>query len=77
MCKELKLIIEVDGISHNYDEIVKKDIKKQVDIESAGYVVLRFSDEEVLNDINNVIRTLERWIESYEEKNPPDILADK
>ena len=28
MCKELKLIIEVDGSSHNYKQIYIKDIKK-------------------------------------------------
>ena len=71
MCKELNLVIEVDGISHHYDEILIKDRKKQSDLENAGFVVLRFSDEEVLTDINNVIRSLVGWIENYELKNPP------
>lgn len=69
MCKDLKLIIEVDGISHDFDKIIKRDIRKQTNLENAGFFVVRLSDKEVLNDINNVIRTLEGWIETYE--NPP------
>jgi very-short-patch-repair endonuclease len=26
MCKELKLIIEVDGITHSYEQTIEKDI---------------------------------------------------
>ncbi|MBN2613133.1 MAG: DUF559 domain-containing protein [Bacteroidales bacterium] len=71
MCKELKLIIEVDGGSHNDDEIYRNDLKRQGELEKAGFTVLRFSDEEVLKNINNVTRTLEGWIEEFRKKNPP------
>ncbi|MBN2610990.1 MAG: DUF559 domain-containing protein [Bacteroidales bacterium] len=71
MCKELKLIIEVDEISHNNEEIYRNDLKKQGELEKAGFTVLRFSDEEVLKDINNVTRTLEGGIEESEMKIHP------
>jgi very-short-patch-repair endonuclease len=29
MCKELQLIIEVDGITHTYEEVAEKDNRKQ------------------------------------------------
>ncbi len=29
MCKELQLIIEVDGITHTYEEVAEKDKRKQ------------------------------------------------
>jgi very-short-patch-repair endonuclease len=63
MCKELMLIIEVDGITHSLDETIAKDKKKQNDLEAAGFAVLRFTDEQVLNDINAVCNFLEDWIE--------------
>ena len=69
MCLELKLIIEVDGITHHWDETVKKDEQKQNDLEKAGYTVMRFSDTQVLNDIKNVIRHIEIWID--ENNFPP------
>ncbi len=62
MCKELMLIIEVDGVSHKFDDIEKKDILRQESIEQAGFKVLRFQDEEILNNINDVIKTLEAFI---------------
>lgn len=63
MCKELMLVIEVDGITHHHEETIIKDEKKQAAIEAAGFTVLRFSDEEVLNNINAVCAYLDDWIE--------------
>ncbi len=42
-----------------------------MDLEDAGFVILRFSDEEVLNDINNLTRTLEGWIDDFENNPSP------
>ena len=58
-CKSLNLAIEVDGISHTFDEVIEKDEKKQQHLESLGIKVLRFSDTEVLNDIDNVRMKIE------------------
>ena len=54
MCKELLLIIEVDGITHSEEEVAEKDQKRQTDLEKAGFTVIRFTDEEVLHHINAV-----------------------
>ena len=62
-CKELNLIIEIDGYSHHFEEVYDKDIKRQKELEDLGFSILRFSDEEVLNDFNNVCRVLELWLE--------------
>lgn len=40
MCMELMLIIEVDGISHDWEETVLKDEKKQIDLEAAGFTII-------------------------------------
>ena len=61
---ELMLIIEVDGITHHWQETIVKDKRKQVDLEAAGFTVLRFTDEDILNDINAVHGLLENWIEN-------------
>lgn len=63
MCKDLLLVIEVDGFTHLLEETIEKDRRKDEDLESVGFKVLRFSDDEVLNDIENVIRSLEYWCE--------------
>ena len=62
MCKELMLVIEVDGITHHYEEVIKKDEKRQKALETAGFTVIRFTDDEVLNNISAVYNYLEDWI---------------
>ena len=63
MCKELMLVVEVDGSIHQLEEIIKYDGKRQKAIEEAGFTVLRFTNEEVLENINAVYNYLEDWIE--------------
>lgn len=70
MCKELMLIIEVDGLSHQFEDVIKKDEIRQKRLEEAGFTVIRFSDEEVLKDINNVSRAIEITVEEMEKKRP-------
>ena len=54
VCLEHKLIIELDGDSHdqfNYNH----DIDRQAWLESQGYRVLRVSNDDVLNDMESVV----------------------
>jgi very-short-patch-repair endonuclease len=66
MCTDLLLIIEVDGISHWNEKVIEKDKKRQKDLESVGFTVLRFDDDEVLSDIENVERVLSGFVEDFE-----------
>ena len=61
-CKPLNLVIEIDGDSHNNK--FDLDLKRQKELEAYGLFFLRFDDKEVKNDINNVLRTIEIWIEN-------------
>ncbi|GEO07019.1 endonuclease [Adhaeribacter aerolatus] len=63
MCKELKLIIEVDGYSHQFK--TEADIQRDAELNALDFTVLRFSDAEVMQDLPNVQRTLEAWIEQH------------
>jgi very-short-patch-repair endonuclease len=69
MCKELNLIIEVDGISHYDEEQFRLDKKRTADLVAGGFTVLRFDHEEVIYQIDNVQREIEGWIEEWEERN--------
>ena len=70
MCTDLMLVIETDGFSHNLEEVIEKDIKKQHDLEKAGFKVIRFDDDEVLSNIDNVERELLAYIEEFENSTP-------
>ena len=63
MSMELMLVIEVDGITHHWEETIKTDEIRQKDLEAAGFTVIRFSDEDLLNRIQVVCDYLEDWIE--------------
>jgi len=54
MCKELMLVIEVDGYSHWNDEAKRKDEQREKVLQLAGFTVLHFTDEVVLNNLSQV-----------------------
>jgi very-short-patch-repair endonuclease len=62
MCKELMPVVEIDGITHHFEEVIKNDEQRQKALETAGFTVVRFTDDEVLNNINAVYNYLEDWI---------------
>ncbi len=68
MCKELKLIIEVDGGIHSMEEVAKNDIIRQQHLELVGFKVIRFKNEEVLKEINKVREHILSTIHSLKEK---------
>ena len=69
-CYELMLGIEVDGYSHQFLEVYNKDCIKEKKINELGIVVLRFSDDQVLNEMENVLRAIEFYIFEYKKHTP-------
>ncbi len=53
-CESLKLIVEVDGWTHDGEKTQMKDEVKQKFLESVGYKVVRFKNEEMFGDIEIV-----------------------
>lgn len=68
LCKELMLIIEVDGITHQWEEFAEKDRIRTKKLKEVGFKVIRFTDDEVLNDIQNVSRVISCYIEEFQSK---------
>jgi very-short-patch-repair endonuclease len=69
-CHELMLGIEVDGYSHEFLEVYNKDTIKENRMNELGISVLRFTDEQVLKDMENVLRAVEFYIFEYEKHTP-------
>lgn len=65
ICRPLKLIIEIDGYSHN--DKFKEDAARDEKLKSNGYKVLRFSEQIIKFDIDNVTREIEEIIKEIEE----------
>jgi very-short-patch-repair endonuclease len=66
-CYDLQLGIEVDGYSHEIVEVYNKDRIKEKRMNELGITILRFSDFEVLKDMENVIRAIEFFILEFEK----------
>lgn len=69
-CHELMLVIELDGYSHNFEEVAVKDKAKEKKLTELGISVVRFNDSDVLTDMNNVLRTIINYVLDYEETHP-------
>jgi len=53
VCYEKKLIIELDGGQHN--EFMEKDIPRTEALQKQGYKIIRFLNDEGLNNIDGVL----------------------
>ena len=54
-CIEKRLVVEVDGLYHLTDEQIEEDRKRTYHISQLGYRVIRFTNEEIMTDINKVV----------------------
>jgi len=66
-CAELRLGIELDGYSHEFMEVIEKDTRKTRKMNELGITIMRFSDRQVFNDLDNVLWEIENFIISFEE----------
>lgn len=58
LCSEYKLIIELDGSIHNKQEIYLLDREKEKLLKHNWYKVIRFQNEEILNNLNQVLQKI-------------------
>ena len=63
-CPKVKLAIEVDGISHESNEQKIYDKYRQRYIERFGIEFIRITDEEILLDLDAVLKRIEVKIEA-------------
>ena len=54
-----KLIIEVDGGQHNDSEMMKKDAERTEWLQGDGFIVLRFWNNDVLQNMEGVLTRIE------------------
>jgi very-short-patch-repair endonuclease len=61
-CVKASLVIEVDGPIHERQR--EEDAQRQSVLEALGLTVFRFTNDEVLDDLGNVLSTIEKHVES-------------
>lgn len=65
---ELKLVVEVDGDTHEYTK--EENGIRQNFLESEGLTVLHFSNQEVMNNINAVLKRISNTIAHLHSPSP-------
>lgn len=58
-CHEVKLVVELDGGIHDDPEIKEYDINRTAEIERLGIMVIRFSNKEVFEKLDRVLKEIE------------------
>jgi very-short-patch-repair endonuclease len=67
-CHEIMLAIEVDGSSHDNPQKFELDKQRQKRLEAFGVKFLRFTDNEVKDNLNGVIKILSRKVKELESE---------
>jgi len=67
-CPKLKLVIEIDGYSH--ESKIKYDQKRDKYLKELGLQILHFRDKDILHKIKDIIYGLQIWIENNGQHPP-------
>lgn len=70
-CPKLKLALEVDGDSHFTDDTNISDIKRQSLIETFGIRFLRFTNNEIYENLEGALIRIEEKIKQITSPTPP------
>ena len=70
-CYDLRLVIEIDGITHLDKDVIRKDKIKSQYFNSIGLNILRFTDDLVLGNWMMVEKELIRYIKEFEKATHP------
>ena len=67
-CHELMLVVEIDGISHTYENAQIKDKTRQERLQKEGVHFLRFEDLDVKKNMGFVLNSIHSWIQDNSNK---------
>ena len=68
LCRTQKLVVEVDGWSHDVRQ--EYDAQRDKFMKSEGYRVIRFSNEDVIKNLEGVVLTIAHVLSATPSPNP-------
>ena len=66
-CHEIKLVIEIDGGIHLLEENKEYDISREVTLNEFGIEIIRFSNDQVVKELESVIEKIKEKIAELKE----------
>ena len=76
-CNKLMLAIEIDGYTHGFEEVLVKDEIKEKRLTDLGVTVLRFTDRDVIDNIEGVLRSIQDTVQKDNTPLNPLLLEGK
>jgi very-short-patch-repair endonuclease len=73
VCHSARLVIELDGGSHDFASRLKHDRRKDAWLLSQGYVVLRFTNDQVLKELEGVVAVIHSTAAERDRGSPPSL----
>ena len=67
-CPKLRLAIEVDGNIHDLELIIEKDNSRQKYIQSFRIKIKRYTNNDIINNLNGVLKNLRNTIQEIEKE---------
>ena len=58
VCREAKLIVEVDGATHSTDEELARDARRTIYLEAEGYRLVRVNNVDVFESVDGVVELI-------------------
>ena len=68
LCREAKVVVEVDGATHGEDHEIVADQVRTRDLERLGYGVFRATNGDIYENVNGVLDQLLAILESRDEQ---------
>jgi very-short-patch-repair endonuclease len=76
-CHELKLIIEIDGGIHLSKENKEYDIGREITLNQFGIVIIRFTNDQVINEIEHVIEVIAEKITELKKNRSKSMINEE
>ena len=73
VCFSSKLIIELDGESHDFEERQKKDGRRDAFFAAEGFQVLRFTNDQVMTNLEGVVEAIRQAASAGARGSPPSL----
>ncbi|MGY3448083.1 endonuclease domain-containing protein [Bradyrhizobium sp. USDA 4353] len=71
VCFAAKLVIELDGESHDFAERQTKDAKRDAFFADEGFAVLRFTNAQVMSKLEGVVEAIRQAVVDRARGSPP------
>jgi very-short-patch-repair endonuclease len=73
LCHSAKLVVELDGASHDFEERMNADENRDAFFVSEGFQILRFTNNEVMSNLEGVVETIRQAATSWACGSPPSL----